>query len=250
MSIQEAEKHFAISRESDGRWVRVDLNLPDSGNAMTRERTLALIGLLNTLSADESAHLVSIEARGEYFCRGRDPKGDDRSGMSAYEVRERVLSVILDAYAAITSCAIPVVARVQGRAAGFGAALSMACDMTLASDAAKFSFPEINNAVPPALAMTTLLNKVPSKAISYLIYTAKEIDAREALTFGMVSKVFATQSFAADTEVLLKEIAARPRVVLKTIKRFERNASQMTADMSSEYAGTLLALAQTEIKKS
>jgi len=249
MNAQEAEKLFVVSREHTGRLVRIDLNRPEEGNAMTRDMTVALTALLGVLGADAGVHVVSIEGRGADFCRGRDAKGDSRAGMSAFEIRERVLSVVLNAYGAIAACPVPVVARVHGLAAGFGAALSMACDMTLASEAARFSFPEIEHQIPPALAMSTLAGKVPSKAISYLIYSGQEIDAREALGFGMVSKLLPAAQFAAGYDAILAGMAARPRVVLQTIKRYERRAQGLPADMASEYAGVLLALAQTEIKK-
>lgn len=249
MNALEAEKLFSVRRQHDGRLVRIDLNRPDEGNAMTRDMTVALGALLGALGADPTVHLVSIESHGSAFCRGRDTKGDNRTGMSAYEIRERVMSVVLDAYGAIGACPIPVVACVHALAAGFGAALSMACDMTFASEDARFSFPEIHHQIPPALAMSTLVGAVPPKAISYLIYSGHEIDAREALGFGMVSKLIPASDFAAGCDSILADIAAQPRVVLQTIKRYERNVRRLPADMASEYAGVLLALAQTEIKK-
>jgi enoyl-CoA hydratase/carnithine racemase len=249
MNAQDAEKLFALNREHDGRLVRIDLNRPDEGNAMTRDMTVALTALLTSLGTDPGVNVITIEGRGKEFCRGRDVKGDNRAGMSAYEVRQRILSIVLGAYGAISACPVPVVACVQGLAAGFGAALAMSCDITLASDAARFSFPEIRHQIPPALAMSTLIHKVPPKAISYLIYSGREIDAHEALNFGMVSKLIPAAGFAGERDAILAEMAERPRVVLQTIKRYEQDAPLLPAEMTREYAGTLLALAQTEIKK-
>jgi len=249
MNATLARALFAVTFEHDGRLVRIDLNRPDAGNAMTGEMVAALTALLGELGADAGVHAVTIEGRGSAFCRGRDTKGDDRTGLSAYEIRERIMGVILGAYGAIASCPVPVVALVHGTAAGFGAALSMACDMTFASDAARFSFPEIKHQIPPALAMSALVGKVPPKAMAYLIYSGHEIDAQEALGFGMVSKMIPAQRFKADSDAILAEVVGRPRLVLQTIKRYERNARLLSADMASEYAGVLLALAQTEIKK-
>jgi enoyl-CoA hydratase/carnithine racemase len=249
MTAQDAETLFAIRREHEGRLVRVDLNRPDEGNAMTSEMTVALTGLLRGLGADTGVHAVAIEGRGAHFCRGREVKRGDRAGMSAYQVRERVMSVVLDAYEAIAGCPVPVVACVHGPAAGFGAALSMACDITLATENARFSFPEIHHQIPPALAMSTLIGKVAPKAIAYLIYSGREIEAKEALSFGMVSQLLPAATFAGEVDRFLAELADRPRVVLQTIKRYQRNARQLPADMLSEYAGVLLSLAQTEVKR-
>lgn len=249
MNVEEAGKLLAIRHAHEGRIVHIDLNRPDEGNAMTRDMTLALIALLGKFGADDQVNAIVIEGRGDFFCRGRDAKGESRDGMSAYAVRESVHAVILGAYSAITACPVPVICCVNGRAIGFGAALSMACDVTLASDVARFSFPEINNLVPPALAMSALLRKVPPKAVSYLIYSGEEIDAGEALTFGMVSKLIPSVSYDREVADFLAAVAKRPRLVLQTIKRYERHAQTLPAEQASEYAGTLLALAQTEIKK-
>ncbi|MCF8475444.1 MAG: enoyl-CoA hydratase/isomerase family protein [Pseudolabrys sp.] len=249
MTKQSTDKLFVLQREQEGRLVRIDLNRPDEGNAVTREMMVALTELIADIGRDPSVHVVSIEGRGNSFCRGRDAKGDNRSGMSAYEVQERVMKIVLGAYDSIIACPLPVVACVHGLAAGFGAALSMACDMTIASDEARFSFPEIHHQIPPALAMSTLVGKVSPKAINYLIYSGREIDADEALGFGLASKVFPSKEFHRQADVLLAEMSARPRVVLQTIKRYERNVRAMPAAMASEYAGILLALAQTEIRK-
>ncbi len=90
---------------------------------------------------------------------------------------------------------------------------------------------------------------MPPKAISYLIYSGRQVGPDEALVMGMVSRVFAASDFTAEYDKLLLEMTGRPRAVLQTIKQYERKARDLSADMARDYAGTLLALAQTEIKK-
>jgi enoyl-CoA hydratase/carnithine racemase len=155
------------------------------------------------------------------------------------------MGAVLSVYDAIQAAPIPVVACVQGPAIGFGAALAGASDITLASDAARFSFTEIKHGIPPTMAMAAVLRNVPAKALTYLIYSAQELSAQEAVAFGLASRVLPKATFEQDAEAFVSELAGRPRLVLETIKKFQQHATGLPAPMVSEYAGTLLALVRS-----
>jgi enoyl-CoA hydratase len=140
---------------------------------------------------------------------------------------------VLGSYEAIANVPVPVVGLVHADALGFGAALAVACDITLASANAGFAFPEIEHDIPPTMAMCAALGKVNAKALIWLIYSAEKISAERAVAVGLASRVLPQASFAADADAFLKTLASRPRLVLETIKRYQAKA---------EYAGTLLAL--------
>lgn len=247
MSIGSNPAPFEFAVRQEGGVARIDLNRPDEGNALTRDMMVTLAALVRRLGAAPDIRTIVIEARGPQFCRGRDGRGETRAGRSAYEVRVKMLGAVLGVYDALAEIPVPVVACVQGAAIGFGAALATACDITLASDAARFSFPEIEHGIPPTLAMSAALRKVPAKALSYLIYSAEAIDAREAVIFGIASRVFAAASFAAEVDRFVERLASRPRLVLETIKRYQAKAADLSADMASEYAGTLMAVVRTAV---
>ena len=221
---------------------RIDLNRPDEGNALTRDMMLMLARHIGELGARSDSRVIVIEARGREFCRGRDGRGESREGFSPYEVRTKMMGPVLGVYEAINNIALPVVALVQGPAIGFGCALSGGCDITLASDAARFSFSEIKHGIPPTLAMSAVMSKVPQKALGYMIYSGEELSAAEAMTFGLVSRVYPQASFAASANKFIADLASRPRLHLETIKKYQRNSAGLSAAMASEYAGTLLAL--------
>lgn len=233
---------FEFKVRRDGAIAHVDLNRPDEGNAMTRAMMVQLAETLGEIGADTSVHVVALEARGAQFCRGRDGKGESRTGMTPYEVRVKMMGAVLGSYQAIIDVPVPVVALVHADALGFGAALAVACDITLASSNAGFAFPEIEHDIPPTMAMCAALGKVNAKALSWLIYSAEKISAERAAAVGLASKVLPQASFAAEAETFLKTLASRPRLVLETIKRYQAKAEHLTPDMASEYAGTLLAL--------
>ena len=238
-----SEFDFKVAR--DGAIARVDLNRPDEGNALTRAMMLRFAQVLRELGADTQVNVITVGGRGAQFCRGRDGKGESRAGMTPYDVRVKMMGAVLDAYQAIWDVPVPVVALVHGDALGFGAALAVACDITLAAANARFAFPEIEHDIPPTMAMCAALCKVPAKALTYLIYSAQLLNAEESVAAGLASRVLPQAGFAADAEAFVKKLAGRPRLVLETIKRYQAKAAHLTPDMASEYAGTLLALVRS-----
>ena len=236
---------FDFKMTRDGAIARVDLNRPEEGNALTRAMMLRFAQVLRELGADATVNVVAIGGRGAQFCRGRDGKGESRAGMTAYDVRVKLMGAVLDSYQAIWDVPVPVVALVHGDALGFGAALAAGCDITLAASNARFAFPEIEHGIPPTMAMCAALGKVPAKALTYLIYSAEELDAGQAVSVGLASKVLPQATFAADADAFLAKLASRPRLVLETIKRYQAKAAHLTPEMASEYAGTLLALVRS-----
>ena len=238
-----AEFDFAVSVAD--RVARIDLNRPDEGNAITREMMIRLADLLKSLGSDPAVNVIALVARGAAFCRGRDGRGEFQAGVSAYDMRSRFFQPVLGVYEAAAATPVPVVACVQGPAIGFGCAMAAACDITLASDAARFSFPEIEHNIPPTLAMSGVMRKIGPKALAYMVYSAREIDAQAAVAAGLASTVFAAATFQAECETFLKSLAAKPRLNLETIKRFQTKSAELSPDMASEYAGILMALMRT-----
>lgn len=238
-----ADFDFAVSIEE--RIARIDLNRPDEGNAVTREMMLRLIELLRRLGADPAVNAIALVARGPTFCGGRDGRGEFQGGVSAYEMREKIFAPVLGVYEAAAATPVPVVACVQGPAIGFGCAMAVACDVTLASDAARFSFPEIEHNIPPTLAISGVMRKIGPKALAYLVYSAQEIDARAAVAAGLASTVYPAASFQAECDRFLKGLATKPRLVLETIKRYQTKAADATPDLAADYAATLMAVMRT-----
>ncbi len=238
-----SEFDFKVTR--DGAVARLDLNRPEEGNALTRAMMLRFAQVLRELGADMKINAIAVGGRGEQFCRGRDGKGESRAGMTPYEVRVKMMGAVLDAYQGIRDVPVPVVGLVHGDALGFGAALAAGCDITLAASHARFAFPEIEHGIPPTMAMCAALGKVPAKALTYLIYSAEQVSAEQAVALGLASKVLPQATFAADADAFLTKLAGRPRLVLETIKLYQAKAANLTPDMAAEYAGTLLALVRS-----
>ncbi len=113
----------------------------------------------------------------------------------------------------------PVVAAVRGRALAGGAGLATACDIIVASDDARFGYPEVGVGFVPAMVMTMLRRAMGEKRAFDLVATGRVIDAREALALGLVSRVSPADSFEDDVEKLLARLAAAPPAPIRITKR-------------------------------
>ena len=232
---------FEFGVSSGGGITRIDLSRPDEGNALTRPMMVDLAACIRDAAAPAETKLLVICGRGRQFCRGRDGRGETSEGLNTWQVRTDMMGPVLGVYDAIEAAPIPVVSLVQGAAIGFGAALAGACDITIAASNATFSFPEIRHKIAPTLAMAAVHRKLPPKVLSWLIYTGEELDARQAAGVGLVSRVLPAETFEADAGKFLTDMAGRPRLVLQTIKHFQKRAADAPG-MASDYAGALLAL--------
>ncbi|MBX3539844.1 MAG: enoyl-CoA hydratase/isomerase family protein [Chelatococcus sp.] len=224
----------------------IELGGANTGNMLTRQQMTMLSEAIRLAGADPDVSVVAIAPGGGAFCLGRNGKGEPAEALP-WDARQRQMGVTLDVYDAIAACPIPVVACVQGNAIGFGAALAGGCDITLAARSARFALPEIKHSIPATLAMSALIRKIPEKALAHLIYSGEEISAEDALALGLVSKVFPAETFEESCSAYLLALASRKRLLLETIKRYIAKAPQLSPEMASEYAGTLMALVKPSL---
>lgn len=234
--------NFPTQISQDGRVVAIDLSRPEEGNKLTREMMRQLTQDLEEIARSPQLCVAVIGARGPAFCEGRDGRDEQAGALSAYETREHSMGAVLDLYAAIRRVPVPILARVHGDALGFGAAMAGACDITLASSAARFAFGEILHGIPATMAMTAVMRNLSPKALAWLIYSGETIDAQRARDVGLVSTVYPQDDFETMADAFVAELASRPRRNLQTIKKYQSLAATMTPEAASDYAGALLAL--------
>src|SRR5215831_11772370 len=175
-----------ILHEKAGDVSTIILNRPEAGNKQTDATWAQVTDMLN--AAAQESRLILFKGAGEDFCLGRESMGQRGPALEAYAVRERS-ETIFNLYGAFRNAKVPIIGVVQGRAVGLGCALAALCDITIASDRARFQLPEMSHRIMPTIAMSALVDRVPRKAATYLVYSTQEIDAHKALTFGLVSNV-------------------------------------------------------------
>ena len=138
---------------------------------------------------------------------------------------------------------MPVIAQVQGKAAGAGCALACVCDITYCSDNSQFTIPEMERDIPPTLVLTALLDRVPTKTLAHMVYSREALTAHEALQAGLVHKVFASNELAAQTEKLTATMLGNSAVSLRAVKQYLRLAPEMSGQAATSFAATLAATA-------
>jgi enoyl-CoA hydratase len=134
---------------------------------------------------------------------------------------------------------------VQGRAVGLGCALAALCDITVASERARFQLPEMSHNIMPTIAMSALVDRVPRKAATYLVYSTQEIDARQALVWGLVSHVVPANDLDATVAGLVDRLKKTPLPALLAVKEYARSAFSMSTQAANDLARNLHATVNT-----
>jgi enoyl-CoA hydratase/carnithine racemase len=226
-----------ITSSRDGAVATITIDNAAQGNLLTVEDLRQLAAAVRAAGATD-AKVIVLRTAGADFCRGRAPGAPSPTAM---KMRADVCEPILDVYDVLAGVRQPVVARVQGAALGFGAAMAGACDLTIASADVRFQLPEMHRDLPPTLAISALMARVPRKALTHLVYSMDEIDAATALRLGIVSQVVAPADLDGALAKLLAIMTARSPEALVAVKDFFRAAPYMDPRGIADYAGNLLA---------
>ncbi|MEK7782729.1 MAG: enoyl-CoA hydratase/isomerase family protein [Candidatus Binatota bacterium] len=219
--------------ERDGDVTTITLNRPEIGNRVSDPMAGQLADML-----DESAkrsRLILFKGAGEEFCLGREAMGKRQPNTEAYELRGQI-EVIFNCYDAFRRSKVPVIGVVQGKAAGFGCALAALCDITIASEKARFQLPEMAHHIMPTIAMSALVDRVPLKALMYLVYSTEEIDAHKALSSGLVSNVVPANKLESTVKDFVEALKKRPLPALMAVKEYARSAIGMETQAANDFA--------------
>ncbi|HST18709.1 MAG TPA: enoyl-CoA hydratase-related protein [Gaiellaceae bacterium] len=194
------------------------LNRPEVRNALSTELALALSKALRGLSASSDIRAIVLTGSGDRaFCAGADLK--ERDGMTD-EAWASQHVVFEETCAALRDCSRPVIAAVNGVAAGGGLELAMSCDFVVASSGACFGQPEASRGIMPGLGGTQLLPRlVPAGLAAELLLTGRLVDADEALRAGLVTHVFAPDELLPSAVALAESIAASSPQAVAQIRR-------------------------------
>ena len=204
------------------------LNRPDRLNALGGSLRDDLHDAITRSAADPDVRVMIVTGAGKGFCAGGDVKAMNEAKESQRERpllekiapgRDRTLLAMRDAPQ-------PIIAAVNGAAAGAGMNLALGCDIRLASTAAKFSQAFVKRGLHPDWGGTYFLPRVVGMAKACeLIFTGAVIDAAEALRLGIVSQVLPPEELLPAAQALARAIADGPPIAIRLAKRgLYRNA--------------------------
>ena len=204
-----------------GSIVSLVLNRPEKLNAVNNELATALIDAFTRLEEDPSVHVVILSSAGRAFCAGGDLTliGKTRETGETKHL-EPLLRSGMHAVLKIRTMPQPVIAVVQGPAAGAGMNIALAADIRLASEDATFGQNFTRVGLFPDFGGTYFLPQLvgPAKAAE-LFYTGEMVDAQTALRLGIVNHVYPAAQLEAAARTMAEKIAAGPPVSIRAIKK-------------------------------
>ncbi len=212
----------------------VTLNRPEKLNAFAGTMREAIADAVRVMAGDGRVRVLVITGAGRAFCAGADigymkellAAGDVEGFRALVEVGRTVVTAIRDTPK-------PVIAAVNGPAAGGGANLALACDLRIASDRASIGQTFNRIGLHPDWGGMYFLPRLvgPAKALE-LVFSGEMIDAAEALRLGLFNRVVPHERLAEETAKLAGALAAKPPLALAAAKRAiyvsdARNLAQM-----------------------
>ncbi|MGB7844678.1 MAG: enoyl-CoA hydratase [Candidatus Acidiferrum sp.] len=224
------------SRESS--IVTLAMNRPERLNALDNTLSTALNDALSRIAADQTIHVVILTGVGRAFCAGGDLAaiGKGRAGGDATELAP-ILRSGMQAVLKMRTMPQPVIAAVNGPAAGAGMNLALAADIRIAVEEAVFGQNFAKVGLFPDYGGTYFLPQLinPAKAAE-LFYTGDMIDAKTALGLGIVNRIFPADRFHTEVQSLAAKIATGPQVAIRAVKQtiFAREKDALIAALERE----------------
>ena len=204
-----------------GSIVTLTMNRPERLNALNQQLATALNEALAKIAADDSVHVVILTGAGRAFCAGGDLAaiGGGRLRNDAAELGP-ILRAGMQAVMKMRTMPQPVIAAVNGPAAGAGMNLALAADLRIAVEDAVFGQNFAKVGLFPDYGGTYLLPQLvgPAKAAE-LFYTGEMIDAKTALGIGVLNHVFPAERFRGELESLAAKIASGPQLAIRAVKQ-------------------------------
>ena len=185
----------------------ITLNRPEKRNALNDALIAEIKGGLASAAGDESVRAIVISGAGKDFCSGADLSALQKIAKASVSDNAEDARSLLDLFVQIRQIRVPVVAAVRGRALAGGCGLATACDLVLASETARFGYPEVKIGFVPAMVLAILRRNVSEKRAFELITRGEEIDARYANEIGLVNQVFSDETFDEDVKAYLRRFS-------------------------------------------
>lgn len=217
------------------------LNRPQVRNAVDGPTMSALHDALRACD-DDGTRVIVIAGAGGAFCAGADIAAALSANITPAEGYRILTEHYAPVFRAIKGSPWPVIAAVDGAAAGLGCDLALACDLRLCSERARFAELFIKvGLVPDGGGTWSLPRLVGLGRAMEMMLTGERVDAAEALRIGLANKVYPTDTFAAEVAAYAARLAAQAPLALTRSKRAMLDALSLTFDeaMAREAAAQL-----------
>ncbi len=214
--------HPLIQYDVDDRVATITLNRPERLNALGADMREQLLAALERSESDPQARVVTLTGAGRAFCSGGDLKEMNERRTSGAQIRRdgEVVPLRDRILLKLQTLAKPVIAAVNGVAAGAGMNLALGCDLRIASDKAAFGEVFVKRGLHPDSGGTYLLPRMvgTAKALELLLF-GDMVSAEEAYRMGLVNRLVPHSEFAEAAHEWAARLAEGPPVALRLAKR-------------------------------
>lgn len=209
----------SIELQIENSVAKITFNRPESFNSFNREMALLLQKTLEECSANPEVRAIVLTGNGKAFCAGQDLKEVTSPELNPgfRKILEEHYNPIIERIRAIEK---PIIAAVNGVAAGAGANIALACDIVVASEIASFiqAFSKIG-LIPDSAGTFFLPRLIGFQKASALMMLGDKVSAKDAEQLGMLYKVFSVETFHEEVNALGIQLAQMPTKALGLTKR-------------------------------
>jgi 2-(1,2-epoxy-1,2-dihydrophenyl)acetyl-CoA isomerase len=210
---------------------RLTLNRPDKLNSFTRQMHADLRAALERIESDPTVRVVVLGGAGRGFCAGQDLADLSFEPGNMTDLGELIHQNFNPLVRRLQALPKPVVARVQGIAAGAGANLALACDLVIAGRSASFLQAFVNIGLLPDSGGTWLLPRAVGSARALgLAMLGEKLPAEQAQQWGLIWKCVDDDRLDDEVDALARRLAKMPTAALGAIKLAIRSAATATLD--------------------
>jgi len=223
------------------------LNRTQNLNALDSELKNNLIQMMTDLRRDDSIWAVVLTGNGRGFCSGEDLRSNTPSQNHIAASREQRLDTMgwvgRLAIAIYRTLDKPIIAAVNGVAAGAGMSMALACDMRVGSEKTWFKTVFIERNLSTDTGMSYFLPRIVGYSRSCdLVYTSRKIEAQEALRIGLLARLVPSEKLLEEAVSLARQIATWPPVAMQSVRRVLQQSMDSTFEdqLRNETLGLIL----------
>lgn len=223
-----------LSRE--GHIAVLRLNRPENLNSWNQKMRDELRAAVDELVADDQLRVLVITGTGRAFSAGEDVRGMKSLAEIGTRGFRRVVRSIHNVFDEIEAIEVPVIAAINGVAAGGGLELALSCDFRFAAQTAKMGFPENNVAlIPGSGGCSRLVNLVGLSKAKRLVMTGEMVPAERALGYGLVDEVVVPEHLMEHSMAFARVLAAKAPQSLGIAKVVLNNCAKVDPDTARNF---------------
>jgi enoyl-CoA hydratase/carnithine racemase len=231
--LYQAKEHIA----------KIIINRPEAKNAFSPEMITLWWEALKRSQADENIRVIVVTGKGDTFCSGGDIRDMAEGKLRSWDMKKFLWEGVHRIVLALEDTDKPVIAAINGAAMGAGLDMAIMCDFRVCSDKAKMAESYITMGAVPGDGGAYFLPRLVGIARALeLLLTGKVISAKEALEIGLVNRVVPHEKLMEETLSFAKEIAGKPPLAVRMIKRAVLQAQRSDLRFHLDYISSQLAL--------